>query len=1167
MTFSPQLTPKSSKVFISGYAESSVTISGPPSRLKALFRNSKFFHSVKNIALPVFGGLCHAGHIYNKQHVQSVVKASSLQNLDVKYSSMIPILSTGTGERYHATGPVELFERIITELLTQPIRWRNVVNSTIKLASEMDAWECQILVFRESHSVRELLSNLKTALPDLKAVLQDVMPSNFRRSEAQQSVRGPMQSKIAIVGMACRYPGDATDPDKYWEVLEQGLDVHKKVPADRFDVDVHTDPTGKRTNTSITPYGCFVDNPGLFDAHFFNMSPREAQETCPMQRLALVTAYEALERSGYVANRTSSTNLSRISTFYGQSSDDYHESNTAQEVGTYFIPGGNRAFGPGRINYFFKFSGPSFNCDTACSSSLATIQIACTSLWSGDTDMAVAGGVNILTNSDAFAGLSNGHFLSKTGSCKTWDSQADGYCRADAVGSIVLKRLEDAEADNDNVLGVILAAATNHSADAISITHPHAGAQADLYQQVMRRAGLDPLDVNYVELHGTGTQAGDSAEIESITNTFAPIHGQRRRSDQPLHIGAVKANVGHGEAAAGVTALMKVLCMLQRNAIPPHVGIKNSLNPSFPTDLDRRNVHIPYQKTPWPRPVGGKRLAVVNNFSAAGGNTTVVLEDGPLADRGPADFRCKHVVAISGKQKSSLRGNVESVLSFMEANPSVSIADLSYTTCARRVHHNYRIAVPASDVKQLKELLTPYLKSGESHKPLDTLGPRSIAFAFTGQGASRHVRSKFFRDIPYFRAEILHLAYLAEIQGFPDIIPAIDVSEDAEEGLSPVITHLALVCVEIALAKYWASLGVKPSAVIGHSLGEYAALHIAGVISASDTIFLVGRRARLLEDSCSVNTHLMLAVRGTLSEIRNIVPENSYEVACINGERDIVLSGPKSQMASVTENLEENGLKCHVLDIPYAFHSSQVDPILESYEMIAKNGVIFKAPNLPVISPLLSRVIFDDKTINAGYMSRATRERVEFAGALRAAKNTYIVNEKTVWLEIGPHPVCCAFIRNAFPTAQFTLPSMCKGEEIWATLADTMSALHCAGVEIDWNDFNLPFEKSLRLLNLPTYAWNNKNYWIQYNGDWNLTKGNNTKIALPTVIPSLKTSSVQQIVEEEFTKTTARVIMRSDVMHPDFLDAANGHKMNGCGVVTSVSVWREGEGFIFEILY
>ena len=980
------------------------------------------------------------------------------------------------------------------------------------------------------------------------------MPSDFRRPGNEDRARGPMQSKIAIVGMACRYPGDTTDTEKYWTLLEQGLDVHRKVPADRFDIDTHTDPTGKRTNTSITPYGCFVDDPGHFDAHFFNMSPREAQETCPMQRLALVTAYEALERSGYVSNRTSSTKLARISTFYGQSSDDYHESNTAQEIGTYFIPGGNRAFGPGRINYFFKFSGPSFSCDTACSSSLATIQIACTSLWSGDTDMAVAGGMNILTNSDAFAGLSSGHFLSKTGGCKTWDSQADGYCRADGVGSIVLKRLEDAEADNDNILGVIVAAATNHSAQAISITHPHAGAQAELYQQVMRRGGLDPRDVSYVELHGTGTQAGDSVEIESITNVFAPMVGQRRRSDQPLHIGAVKANVGHGEAAAGVTALMKVLCMLQKNAIPPHVGIKNSINPSFPTDLDKRNVHIPFKKTAWPRIVGKKRLAVVNNFSAAGGNTTIALEDSPPIERVFADPRSKHVVTISAKHRSSLRGNIESLLSFVEANPDVSIADLSYTTCARRAHYNHRIAVSASNIRQLKELLAPLLTSVESHKPLEGSAPRTVAFAFTGQGASRHFRTKLFNEAPYFRAQVLHLAYIARIQGFPDIIQAMD-DRNIDEKLSPMVSQLALVCGEIALAKYWASLGVKPSAVIGHSLGEYAALHVAGVISASDAIYLVGRRARLMEASCSTGSHLMVAVRATMLDIREIAPIGSYEVACINGPQDIVLSGVGEQMTCVMESFAEKGLKYQILDIPYAFHSAQVAQVVDTYESIASSGVIFKAPNLPIISPLLSRVIFDDKSINGKYLSRATREPVDFAGALRAARDTCIVDERTVWVEIGPHPVCCAFVRSTIPTTQIVMPSMRRGEDNWATLADTMGVLHCAGVEIDWNEFNVHLEKGLKLLDLPTYAWNNKNYWIQYHGDWNLTKGNNSKQDVATVKPSLSTTSVQQIIEEEYSETNATVVMRSDVMYSEFLDAANGHKMNGCGVVTSVSAW------------
>jgi monodictyphenone polyketide synthase len=292
-------------------------------------------------------------------------------------------------------------------------------------------------VFRMSLPVLELSEALKRvpeldqSIEELGSWIHNKVPfADAIEPDLDVGDRDPIHSKIAIVGMSCRMPASATDTEKFWQLLEQGLDVHRKIPADRFDVDSHYDPTGKRMNTSMTPYGCFIDEPGLFDAPFFNMSPREAQQTDPMQRLGLVTAYEALERAGYVANRTASTDLHRTGTFYGQASDDYREVNSAQEISTYFIPGGCRAFGPGRINYFFKFSGPSYSIDTACSSSLATIQTACTALWANEIDMAVAGGTNVLTNSDAFAGLSNGHFLSKTpNACKTWDAEADGYCR------------------------------------------------------------------------------------------------------------------------------------------------------------------------------------------------------------------------------------------------------------------------------------------------------------------------------------------------------------------------------------------------------------------------------------------------------------------------------------------------------------------------------------------------------------------------------------------------------------------------------------------------------------------------------------------------------------------------------------------------------------------
>ncbi|KAI9819844.1 MAG: Type I Iterative PKS [Pycnora praestabilis] len=1148
-------TPESGKIFISAAGKTSVTVSGPPSRLKSLF-HQEFFRSSKHIALPVYGGLCHAAHMFDCEHVQSIVRTSSLQALEKTRYPRVPVVSTGTGEQYCVSSATQLFEQVVFELLTQTIRWDNVIRGAVQYTSSIGASDCQLFVFGTSHPVQDIISSLESEVQDLKVSVEHLLSWVSKDSDDEQAPRGSQQSKIAIVGMACRLPGGATNTDQYWDLLEQGRDLHQKVPADRFDVETHYDPAGKRINASHTPYGCFIDEPGLFDAPFFNMSPREAQQTDPMQRLALVTAYEALEKAGYVPNRTASSDLRRVGTFYGQASDDYREVNTAQEISTYFIPGGCRAFGPGRINYFFKFSGPSFSCDTACSSSLATIQIACTSLWNNDADMVVAGGMNVLTNSDAFAGLSHGHFLSKTGSCKTWDSEADGYCRADGIGSIVLKRLEDAEADNDNILGVILAAATNHSAEAISITHPHAGAQSYLYEKVVSRAGVDPLDVSFVEMHGTGTQAGDSVEIKSITDVFAPLT-RRRSAQQPLHIGAVKSNVGHGEAVAGVTALIKVLCMLQKNAIPPHVGIKNVINPTFPKDLDKRNLRIPFEKTPWPRVARKKRIAIVNNFSAAGGNTTLALADGPIRSISKVDSRSTHVIALSAKSKVSLKGNIARLLSYLERNPETSVSDLSYTMMARRIHYNHRIGISVSDIAQTQKLLSPYLESADSIRAVATSAP-AIAFTFTGQGSFyKSIGLQLFHDSPYYRSQIKHLDGISQTQGFPSFISAIDGSALGDQSFSPLITQLTIVCVEMALAKLWNSWGIKPSVVIGHSLGEYTALHVAGVLSASDTIFLAGQRARCLEQACEIDKHIMMAVRATISEIKICAGNKPYEIACINGEKDIVLSGTRERMDSMAESLQAEGYKCHKLDVPYAFHSSQVDPMLDEFETLAKS-VLFNTPNVPVISPLLGKVIFDGKTINATYMRRATREPVNFVGALGAAQKLTIIDEKTVWIEIGPHPVCLGFVRNSLPAVNLAVPTLRRNEDNWATMAQSLSTLHCSGVEVDWNEFNRPFERALKLLDLPTYSWNNKNYWIQYKGDWALTKGNSAgaepiaqvNTAL-TPQSSLRTSTVHQVVEENFTETVGRVVMRSDVMHPDFLTAVKGHTMNGCGVATS----------------
>ncbi|CAG9984938.1 unnamed protein product [Clonostachys byssicola] len=1148
--------PEATKVFISAKSKSSVTLSGPPSRLNELKRVSEFFQNRKAVPLPVFGGLCHAGHVYTDKDAIQVVASPVLGNCH----PWVPVLATGNGIPFPAENGAELLQQVILEILARQIVWEEVIKSVVEYSRASKSYRpVAICAIRGSLPLNELKDALDaretapaTQISDLAVWIDHPTSGGSNPGLAQQS-------KIAIVGMSCRMAGGATNTERFWDVLEKGLDVHRRIPEDRFDAESHYDPEGKWVNASHTPYGCFIEEPGLFDAPFFNMSPREAEQTDPMQRLALVTAYEALERAGFVADRTPSSNKTRVGTWFGQASDDYREVNTAQEISTYFIPGGCRAFGPGRINYFFKFSGPSYSCDTACSSSLAAIQNACTALWNAEVDTVVAGGMNILSNSDAFAGLSQGHFLTKTpNACKTWDVDADGYCRGDGVASIVMKRLEDAEADNDNILGIIVGAGTNHSADAVSITHPHAGSQAFLYRKVLDRAGVDPFDVSYIEAHGTGTQAGDIQELTSITDVFAPLTARRRSSNQPLAIGAVKSNFGHSEAAAGVTSLLKVLLMFQKHVIPPHVGIKTSLNPKLPRHLDKRNLHIPFKATPWPRNSDKKRIAMVNSFSAAGGNTSLVVEEAPDRPLPQADPRPSHAVAVSAKSKVSLKGNLERLLTYLDENPSVSLANLSYTTTARRHHYNHRLTFNVSDVSMLREQIAHSLKSIERHRPVPNTLPPSVAFTFTGQGgAYKSSNLELFHHSPLFRLHIFQLDRIVQGLGFPSFIPSINGSSHREYDHGTIITQVALTCVEIALAKYWESLGVKPDLVMGHSLGEYAALCVAGVLSASDAIYLVGTRARLLEQRCSKGTHGMLAVRSSVADIKGTIGHLSYEIACINSPDATVLTAEVIDLEVVESALKEAGYACTRLEVAFAFHSTQTDPILEDYERLAKSNVTFRTPKIPVISPLLARVVCDGKTVNARYLARATRETCNYLSAISDALSVSIIDKETVWIEIGPHPVTAAFVKTVVDPSSCAVPSLRRGENNWTTLAQSLGALHCVGVGVNWNEFHRPFEEHLRLLDLPTYCWTNKNHWIQYNGNWALTKGNcfydskkNTRASAASV-SSFQTSLVHRIIAEEFSGMFGTVTMESDLMSSDFLTAARGHSMNGCAVVTS----------------
>ncbi|KAG9246027.1 BcPKS12, polyketide synthase [Calycina marina] len=1132
------------QVYVSATNASSVSISGPPSTLKALL-NTKVFQKIP-LQLPIHGPY-HAAHLHSSASIEKLLrlKNSFLSRTLVNYQPSIPVLSCANGSTFGEKNCYDLLLAAVSEILTKPLDFQKVLDGCVAKAEEFQGSNCHVIPLGQTHSANSLVTTLSNKT-SLKVVLRCV-PSAELDINRSSSVSG----KLAIVGMAGRFP-DAASHQKLWELLEQGLDVHREVPKDRFDVATHVDLAGKVRNTSHTPYGCWIENPGMFDPRFFNMSPREAFQTDPMQRMALSTAYEALEMSGYVPNRTRSTQLDRIGTFYGQTSDDWREINAAQEVDTYFITGGVRAFGPGRINYHFGFSGPSFNIDTACSSSAAAIQLAATSLWAKDCDTAVVGGLSCMTNSDIFAGLSRGQFLSKRGPCATFDNDADGYCRADACATVIMKRLEDAIADNDNVLAIMLGAATNHSADAISITHPHAPTQEVLYKSILEKSGVDAIDIDYVEMHGTGTQAGDVTEMLSVTNVFAPTGAHKRTAEQPLYLGSVKANVGHGEAASGITALIKCLMMLQHNAIPPHVGIKGTINQGFPKDLADRNVNIAFSKTPLRSRTGRGRRIYLSNFSAAGGNTGVLLEEAVARAHTYVDPRSCHIVAITAKSKSALHRNVERLCQYLKANPNTSVADLSYSTTARHIHHNWRISVTGSRISQIQEELRNKLQN-EKSVPISPKAPK-VAFIFTGQGSHYAALGKeLYETSTVFRDSVDELNRLSLIHGFPSFIPLIDGSAEVET-LSPVVVQLGLVCFEISLAKLWSSWGITPSAVVGHSLGEYAALNIAGVHSASDTIYLVGTRAQMLVDSCTAGIHAMLAVQESSTVLSAMLGASStLNIACINGPRETVLAGPASDIAGMAERLGNATIKCTQLKVPFAFHSSQVDSILDRFQEIAGSVVSCKE-HIPVISSILGSVL--DKPVDAAYLRNHARDPVNILGGLIAAQKDGLIDEKTVWLEIGPHPVCLAMVKSIFGAATFGCPTVQRNEVPYKTLSKTLSVLHTTGLAIDWTEYHRDFSSSLRLLDLPSYSFDDKNYWIQYEGDWCLTKGDKKKDILPAVAEQIfkfSTSSIHEIMSQVVDGDHVTVCSESDLARPDLRGVVSGHVVNGAFLCPSAS--------------
>ncbi|KAL1888260.1 Type I Iterative PKS [Sporothrix stenoceras] len=1175
------------RVYISSASSLSsvITISGPPSTTAALFASEPaVFQGTKRIPLPIAAAF-HAEHLppVSAEHIleKAFHKNATSAFLSRSLRSDVTLLAATADRRQYTNSAItDVLADIVHDIFQAPIDLGAAMQSLVEIAGSNKI--VTLVSFGPINSTKAIARYLTGHNIDVETQADPSSSLPAASPSGTSLPPPPGDNAIAIVGMASRLPGSET-LEEFWQVLEQGRDLHEPIRPDRFDVNTHCDPTGQRRNTTLTPYGVFIDRPGYFDTRLFSMSPREAAQTDPGQRLLLLTTYEALEMAGYAPGRTPSSAARRIGSFVGQTGDDYREVNAGQDVDTYFITGGIRAFGPGRLNYHFGWEGPSYSVDTACSSSAASIQLACTSLLTRGCDTAVAGGANLLTTSDFFAGLSRGSFLSKTGGCKTFDAEADGYVRADGVAVIVLKRLSDAVADNDNILGVIRSAVTNHSAEAISITHPHAATQERLFQSALDRAGLQPNDIDYAELHGTGTQAGDATESKSVTNVLA----RNRGSAEPLYVGTVKPNLGHGEAASGVTSLIKVLMMMRHSAIPPHVGIKSGrMNPKL-MHLKDMNTHIAFQTTPFvPRPGGdGKRRVLINNFDAAGGNTSIVMEDAPLrlgdAATTTNDPRSHHVVAVSGRTATALAGNSQRLLDYLrsDAASQARLEDLAYTTTARRMHHGLRQAHVVSSLDGLVSCLKSAVAAPSTAKaPSKSSSAPSVIFCFTGQGSQyAGMASELFATQPTFRETMLDCDRIAVCHGFASFLPLVTggdaaASKESLENASPVQVQLAIVSIELSLAALWKSLGVTPAAVIGHSLGEYAALCTAGVLSLSDCLCLVGHRARLMLANCQPGTQSMLAMACGVAEAESLLGSSSSfshcEIACANGPSATVVSGPAAEVAQLQKWAS---VKTTLLDVQFAFHSAQMDPVVDEYSTFTAKAH-YSAPSIPFASTLLGTLLpVGSDPIDSTYLVRQMRERVRYEDALHSLlADTSIKASQAAWVETGPSPICIGLARSTLATvdnskSSVLLPSLKRGESDWKTFSQAVSRTYEAGVDIDWQEYHAAFESSLRLLELPTYAFDLKNYWIQYRGDWALRKGDPAQVdnsssqltmtALAVAAPSYPefkaTTGIHRIVSQTISDASIAVTFATDAIEPKLNKALRGHLVNGAGLCPS----------------
>jgi acyl transferase domain-containing protein/NADPH:quinone reductase-like Zn-dependent oxidoreductase/acyl carrier protein len=910
---------------------------------------------------------------------------------------------------------------------------------------------------------------------------------------------------IAVIGVGCRIPGGANSPEEFWHLLRDGRDTIREIPSDRWDTEAYYNPNPDAPGKIATRFGAFLDQVDRFEPGFFGIAPREALTMDPQQRLLLEVSWEALEHAGQ-----SPANLahSRTGVYFGVCSNDYAqlllEAGNPALTDMYYASGIAHSIASGRLSYILGLQGPSISVDTACSSSLVAVHLACQGLRNKECRLALAGGVNVILSPEVFSALSRARMLAADGKCKSFDAAADGFVRGEGCGVVVLKRLDDAVADGDRILALIRGSAMNQDGPSSGLTAPNGPAQESVIRDALANAAVRPSEVSYIEAHGTGTSLGDPIEMQALGSVFGP----GRETTTPLLVGSLKTNVGHLEAAAGVSSLIKVVLSLMHREIPQHLHFRQ---PSPHIPWDRLPIKVAREREPW-TPLQSKRIAGVSAFGFSGTNAHVVLEEAPVDSPGPlSKERPLHLLTVSTRTEPALGVLMERYAQRIEATEQNSIADFCYTANSGRAHLAHRVAVTGCDGQsiagKLRDALTGKIAPGFIRGDGAVVEQPKITFLFTGQG-SQYVGMgrRLYQTSPTFAQALDRCdAILRERSGRP----LLDVLYPPDGSSSPLdetlFTQPALFALEYALSELWHSWGVRPSFVLGHSVGEYVAACVAGVFSLEDGLTLIAERARLMQAQPPGGR--MAAVVAPAETVHEVMSSSSTRIAiaALNGPHQTVVSGSGKEMDTLLARLSSAGVKYRELAVSHAFHSPLMDPILEPFEHVAAK-IPFSTPRLRLVSNLTGDVISPVELTRPSYWRRHIREPVQFAASMQTLAKAGC----TVFLEIGPNPILLGLGRGCIDGALWSA-SLRSGRDDWAELLASLGQLYTHGVNIDWEGFDRDYPR--QKLSLPTYPFQRERYFVD-RGIRGAQQPETVPVLHPLVERSIDSPALRDIVFE-----------------------------------------------------